>query len=120
MNIQTKLIKCKIELDKIALRDPTTVQQVSIRKLWERVRSILVRRYKRLEDQEKKMTKTIWEVIEENNHKETAEEVLEAVLDYYKSKGMLITTQFKDSTKSKIMEFEAYQEGFLTHHAKEL
>ena len=65
--------------------------------------------------------KTIWEVIEEHSTKEkTAEEVLEAVLEYYKSKGMLITTQFKDSTKSKIMEFEAYQEGFLTHHAREL
>ncbi len=65
--------------------------------------------------------KTIWEVIEEHSIKEkTAEEVLEAVLEYYKSKGMLITTQFKDSTKSKIMEFEAYQEGFLTHHAREL
>jgi hypothetical protein len=50
MNIETKLIKCKMKLDKIALRDPITVQQVSIRKLWERVRSILVRRYKRLED----------------------------------------------------------------------
>ena len=67
------------------------------------------------------MTKTIWEVIEEHSIKEkTAEEVLEAVLEYYKSKGMLITTQFKNSTKSKIMEFEAYQEGFLTHHAREL
>jgi hypothetical protein len=67
------------------------------------------------------MTKTIWEVIEEHSIKEkTAEEVLQAVLNYYKSKGMLITTQFKDSTKSKIMEFEAYQEGFLTHHAREL
>ena len=67
------------------------------------------------------MTKTIWEVIEEHSIEEkTAEEVLEAVLEYYKSKGMLITTQFKDSTKCKIMEFEAYQEGFLTHHAREL
>ena len=67
------------------------------------------------------MTKTICEVIEEHSIEEkTAEEVLEAVLEYYKSKGMLITTQFKDSTKSKIMEFEAYQEGFLTHHAREL
>jgi len=74
-----------------------------------------------LKNKEKKMTKTIWEVIEEHSIEEkTAEEVLEAVLDYYKSKGMLITTQFKDSTKSKIMEFEAYQEGFLTHHAREL
>ena len=67
------------------------------------------------------MTKTIWEVIEEHSIKEkTAEQVLEAVLEYYKSKGMLITTQFKDSTKSKIMEYHAYQEGFLTHHAREL
>ena len=67
------------------------------------------------------MTKTIWEVIEEHSIEEkTAEEVLEAVLDYYKSKGMLITTQFKDSIKCKIMEFEAYQEGFLTYHAREL
>ena len=67
------------------------------------------------------MSKTIWEVIEEHSIKvKTAEQVLEAVLEYYKSKGMLITTQFKDSTKSKIMEFEAYQEGFLTHHAREL
>jgi len=74
-----------------------------------------------LKNKEKKMTKTIWEVIEEHSIEEkTAEEVLEAVLEYYKSKGMLITTQFKDSTKSKIMEFEAYQEGFLTHHAREL
>ena len=65
--------------------------------------------------------KTIWGVIEQHSIEEkTAEEVLEAVLEYYKSKGMLITTQFKDSTKSKIMEFEAYQEGFLTHHAREL
>ena len=67
------------------------------------------------------MTKTIWEVIEEHSIEEKpAEQVLEAGLEYYKSKGMLITTQFKDSTKSKIMEFEAYQEGFLTHHAREL
>jgi hypothetical protein len=49
--------------------------------------------------------KTIWEVIEQHSIEEkTAEEVLEAVLEYYKSKGMLITTQ----------------EGFLTHHAREL
>ena len=67
------------------------------------------------------MTKTIWEVIEEYSKEEkTGEEVLQAVLDYYKSKGMLITTLFKDSTKSKIMEYHAYQEGFLTHHAREL
>ena len=68
-----------------------------------------------------KETLIMWEVIEKYSIKEkTAEEVLEAVLEYYKSKGMLITTQFKDSTKSKIMEYHAYQEGFLTHHAREL
>ncbi len=50
MNIETKLIKCKMELDKIALRDPITGKQVYIRKLWERVRIILLKRYNRLED----------------------------------------------------------------------
>ena len=67
------------------------------------------------------MTKTIWEVIEEHSIEEkTAEEVLEAVLEYYKSKGMLITNQFKDSTKSKILEYHAYQEGFLTYCEEEI
>ena len=52
------------------------------------------------------MTKTIWEVIEEHSIEEkTAEQVLEAVLDYYKSKGMLITTQFKENTKSGRFEY---------------
>ena len=67
------------------------------------------------------MTKTIWEVIEEHSKKEkTAEQVLEAVLNHYKKNGVLITPLFKANTKSAIMEYEAYQEGFLTHHAREL
>ena len=65
--------------------------------------------------------KTIWEVIEEHSIEEkTAEQVLQAVLDHYKNNGVLITPLFKANTKSAIMEFEAYQEGFLTHHAREL
>jgi hypothetical protein len=68
-----------------------------------------------------KETLIMWEVIEKYSIKEkTAEEVLEAVLEYYKSKGMLITKQFKDSTKSKIMEYHAYQEGFLTYCEEEI
>ena len=67
------------------------------------------------------MTKTIWEVIEEHSKVEkTGEEVLKAVLNHYKKNGVLITPLFKANTKSAIMEFEAYQEGFLTHHAREL
>ena len=67
------------------------------------------------------MTKTIWEVIEEHSKKEkTAEQVLQAVLNHYKKNGVLITPLFKANTKSAIMEYEAYQEGFLTHHAREL
>ena len=67
------------------------------------------------------MTKTIWEVIEEYSKVEkTGEEVLKAVLNHYKKNGVLITPLFKANTKSAIMEFEAYQEGFLTHHAREL
>ena len=67
------------------------------------------------------MTKTIWEVIEEHSKKEkTAEQVLQAELNHYKKNGVLITPLFKANTKSAIMEYEAYQEGFLTHHAREL
>ena len=67
------------------------------------------------------MTKTIWEVIEEYSKIEkTGEEVLKAVLNHYKKNGVLITPLFKANTKSAIMEFEAYKEGFLTHHAREL
>ena len=49
MNWETKLIRCKIKLDKIALREPRTVEQVKVRVLWERVRIILMRRYDRLD-----------------------------------------------------------------------
>ena len=49
MSLEGKLIKLKIELDKIALRNPLTVQQVLDRKKWERVRNILIKRYNRHE-----------------------------------------------------------------------
>jgi hypothetical protein len=49
MNWETKLIKCKMELDKIALREPRTAHNYKIRILWERVRIILIRRYDRLD-----------------------------------------------------------------------
>ena len=41
--------RLKIELDKSALRHPITVQQILDRKKWERVRNILINRYKRYE-----------------------------------------------------------------------
>ena len=47
MNWEAKLIKCKMELDKIALREPRTVREIRVRLLWERVRMILFRRYDR-------------------------------------------------------------------------
>ncbi len=47
MNWEAKLIKCKMELDKIALREPRTVKEIKVRLLWERVRMILFRRYDR-------------------------------------------------------------------------
>ena len=40
MNWETKLIKCKMQLDKIALREPRTGKELLIRNLWERVRII--------------------------------------------------------------------------------
>jgi hypothetical protein len=50
MNWETKLIKCKMKLDKIALREPRTVQQfIKVRMFWERLRIILMRRYDRLD-----------------------------------------------------------------------
>ena len=49
MNLEAKLIKCKMKLDKIALREPRTVEQVKVRMLWERLKIILVRRYDRLD-----------------------------------------------------------------------
>ena len=49
MNWETKLIRCKMKLDKIALREPRTAEQVKVRMLWERLRIILMRRYDRLD-----------------------------------------------------------------------
>ena len=49
MSLEARLIKLKIELDKSALRQPITVQQILDRKKWERVRNILINRYKRYE-----------------------------------------------------------------------
>ena len=49
MSLEARLIRLKIELDKSALRHPITVQQILDRKKWERVRNILIRRYKRHE-----------------------------------------------------------------------
>jgi len=47
MNWEAKLIKCKMELDEIALREPRTVREIRVRMLWDRVRLILTRRYGR-------------------------------------------------------------------------
>ena len=47
MNWEAKLIKCKMELDKIALREPRTVRETKVRLLWDKVRLILTRRYDR-------------------------------------------------------------------------
>ena len=49
MSLEARLIKLKIELDNSALRSPVTVQQILDRKKWERVRNILINRYKRYE-----------------------------------------------------------------------
>ena len=49
MTLEARLIKLKMELDKIALRTPTTVQGLLDRKRWERVRKILWKRYDRHE-----------------------------------------------------------------------
>ena len=49
MNWETKLIKCKIKLDKIALREPRTGRDLLMRNLWERVKRILTLRYDRLD-----------------------------------------------------------------------
>jgi hypothetical protein len=49
MNWETKLIKCKMKLDKIALREPRTGRDLLMRNLWERVKRILTLRYDRLD-----------------------------------------------------------------------
>ena len=49
MNLEARLIRLKDKLGKQALRDPRTLKEYKIRNDWERVRRILVRRYKRLD-----------------------------------------------------------------------
>ena len=49
MSLEARLIKLKMELDKVALRTPTTIQELLDRKRWERVRQILLKRYDRHE-----------------------------------------------------------------------
>jgi len=50
MNLEARLIRLKDDLDKKALRDPRTVKEYSIRNKWERVSSILKKRYNRYGD----------------------------------------------------------------------
>ena len=45
MNLKERLIKKKEELDPKALRDPRTVKELAIVSKWERLRSILIKRY---------------------------------------------------------------------------
>jgi hypothetical protein len=45
MTIYERLKQCKKKLDKLALREPRTIEQLAHRVKWERVRKILVRRY---------------------------------------------------------------------------
>ena len=45
MNLKERLIKRKEELDKKALRDPRTAKELAIVSKWERLRSILIKRY---------------------------------------------------------------------------
>jgi len=49
MTLEARLIKLKIKYDKLALREPRTGQQVLDRKIWERLRNILIKRYERYE-----------------------------------------------------------------------
>ena len=45
MNLEARLIILKDDLDKKALRDPRTVKEYAIVNKWERLRSILIKRY---------------------------------------------------------------------------
>ena len=45
MNLKERLIKKKEELDPKALRDPRTAKELAIVSKWERLRSILIKRY---------------------------------------------------------------------------
>ena len=50
MNLEARLIRLKEKLDAKALRDPRTAREYAIRNKWERVSSILRKRYKRYGD----------------------------------------------------------------------
>ena len=45
MNLEARLIRLKDDLNKKALRDPRTVKELAIVNKWERLRSILIKRY---------------------------------------------------------------------------
>ena len=47
MSLETRLIKLKMKYDKLALREPSSGQQVLNRMIWERLKKILVKRYGR-------------------------------------------------------------------------
>ena len=49
MTLETKIIKLKMKYDKLALREPSSGQQVLDRMIWERLRNILIKRYGRYE-----------------------------------------------------------------------
>ena len=48
-SLEEKLILKKMDLDKKALREPRTAQDFKVREDWERVRSILIKRYDRID-----------------------------------------------------------------------
>ena len=50
MNLEARLIRLKDKLDAKALRDPRTVKEYAVRNKWERVSSILRKRYNRYGD----------------------------------------------------------------------
>ena len=50
MNLEARLIRLKDKLDAKALRDPRTAKEYAIRNKWERVSSILRKRYNRYGD----------------------------------------------------------------------
>ena len=45
MNLEARLIRLKDKLDAKALRDPRTAKELAIVSKWERLRSILIKRY---------------------------------------------------------------------------
>ena len=47
MNLEARLIRLKDKLDAKALRDPRTAKEYAVRNKWERVSSILRKRYNR-------------------------------------------------------------------------